>query len=236
MYYVMSDIHGCYDQMVEALKHWDKEKEHLVIMGDLIDRGPESLKVVRHLMDLKANNIDNVTILMGNHEEMFFTWVVDTPKELLAVYYNKVHRKTILSFFNDKEKYKKATKKERALHILYNYKYELNWMMGLPHTLEVDNIIFVHAGINLEIDDWRNSVGDMLWIREDFIYSSKAAPKRVFFGHTPTRFLNSDGSNEIWISSRGDKVGIDGMIAAGGQLNALKVNENGEIAEKLKFT
>ena len=38
----MSDIHGCYDAFMNALSNWDENKEHLVLMGNYIDRGPDS--------------------------------------------------------------------------------------------------------------------------------------------------------------------------------------------------
>lgn len=236
-YFVMSDIHGCYDEMIEALKSWNKHNEHLVVMGDLIDRGPDSLKVIRHLMKLKSENIDKVTVLMGNHEEMFLAWLTKTPIELFAEYYNEIHNETLQSFFGDKLKYQKTTRQQRGKHILYNFKYELNWLMDLPRSFETENIIFVHAGINLDGKDWQDDMDAMLSVRNEFIYSSKVAPKRVFFGHTPTQFIHSkdiEDKNDIWISLFGDKVGIDGGVCFGGQLNALKVDGKGEILEVIK--
>lgn len=238
-YFVMSDIHGCYNEMIEALSNWDKHNEHLVVMGDLIDRGPDSLKVVQHLMKLQGDNPDKVTILMGNHEEMFLAWLTRTPVELLAEYYNEMHSETLQSFFGDKLKYQNSTRRQRGKHVLYNFKYELNWLMRLPYSFETDNIVFVHAGIDLKAKDWRTNLDHMLWVRNEFIYSSIRSEKRVFFGHTPTQLLhpewtNESNKNDIWFSQFKDKVGIDGGVCFGGQLNALKVDEKGEVLEIIK--
>lgn len=233
VYYVMSDIHGCYKKMMNALEHWNYEKEHLVIMGDLIDRGPNSLEVVRELMELSKH--ENVTVLKGNHEDMLLSWLLNTPYELLEYYYNEHHNETFRSFMGRK-RYMKSTRKQRALEIIRNFKNELNFMNQLPSYLETESAIFVHAGINLEADDWRLEETEMLWIREPFIYSSKTPEKRVFFGHTPTPFIHGDRENfNIWISNDKMKVGIDGAAAMGGQLNALKVDSYGNIVETLKF-
>ena len=235
MYYVMSDIHGCYNQLVQALNHWDSEKEHLIIVGDLIDRGPDSLKVVRELMKLREDFPENVTVLKGNHEEMLLAWLKDTPRDLLENYYNTSHEETFKSFMGT-ERYRKSSRKQRPLDLLYNNKEELNFMNSLPLFIEKENIIFVHAGIDLNAEDWREKTENMLWVRNEFIYAKKSPEKRVFFGHTPTSFIHNDREdNNIWISPDGMKVGIDGGVSMKGQLNALKVNEKGDIIETFVF-
>lgn len=237
MYFVLSDIHGSYNELVEALTHWDSNNEHLIVIGDLIDRGPDSLKVVQLLMKLQEERPDNVTVLKGNHEDMFTSWLVDTPHELLAMYYADTHRETLLSFFeNDKKKFRKASRRQRAEHVVYKYKAELHFMKNVPLFHETENMIFVHAGIDLDADDWRTATKDMLWVRNTFIYAEKQAPKRVFFGHTPTMTIHRDNSSDIWINPNGDKVCMDGGLVFGGQLNALRVNHDGDITEKIAIT
>lgn len=66
MIYAMSDIHGQYDKykrMLDIIKFSDQD--HLYIIGDSIDRGPEGGPL---LMDILTDS--NVTLLMGNHELM----------------------------------------------------------------------------------------------------------------------------------------------------------------------
>lgn len=231
-YYIMSDIHGCYDKMMKALEHWDSKSEHLVILGDLIDRGPDSLKVITKLMELTEAFPENVTVLKGNHEDMFLSWLLETPEELFAYFYSEMHRETLQSFMGDK--FGKSSRTQRANHILYNNKKELSFLRSRQLYLETDHFVLVHAGLNLEALDWRDCHKDLLWIRNEFIYSKNPLEKRVFFGHTPTSFINEKDSrnkNDIWISPCGNKVGIDGGASMGGQLNALKINESGAILE-----
>lgn len=243
MFYIMSDLHGSYVQMEKALKFWDPEKEHLVIMGDLIDRGPGSLEVVQKAMELKEKYPDSVTVLKGNHEEMFLEWLLKTPMELMAFYYTQTHEETLKSFMGEK-RFKKSSRTQRAEHILYNHKKELRFLYGLPLYFETENCLFVHAGINLRIPDWKQDTQAMTWIRNEFIYSLNSPEKRVFFGHTPTKYMHKEevdvensvfNVNSIWMSDDKMKIGIDGAVSMGGQLNALKVNEYGEIMETLNF-
>lgn len=238
MYFVMSDIHGCHDQMMAALSHWDKKTETLVVLGDLIDRGPDSLLVVQTLQTLQEAHPDRVIILQGNHDESFVSWLLDTPDEDLGYYYQTTHEETIRSFYgHDPQgvaKYKRATRKQRGQHIQYLFKKELLFLARLPMVHETKHCIFVHAGINLKIDDWRDDKRCMNEIRDPFIHSSKIAPKRVFFGHTPTKFIrNVEQDLSVWQSEHGDKVGIDGGCSMDGQLNALKINDHGDIIQTI---
>lgn len=238
-YYIMSDIHGCYDAFMNALSNWDKNKEHLVLMGDYIDRGPDSFKVIRTLMDLKEKYEDKVTILKGNHEDMLTSWLF-SPKELLALYYNEHHNECLKSFLGV-DRYKSLSRQGRADDMIYKFKEELHFMKNLDLYKETEHIIFVHAGLNLK-KDWRKDEDSLLWIREKFIYSSLTPEKRVFFGHTHTMTIHADvdennryNNSDIHISEDNMKVGIDGGVSMGGQLNCLKVNEKGEIIEKFIF-
>lgn len=71
--YVISDIHGHYDLFKEMLdKIHFSETDHLYILGDLIDKGPEPIKLIFEIMNMK-----NVTFLIGNHEKMMLEAIED---------------------------------------------------------------------------------------------------------------------------------------------------------------
>ena len=81
----IGDLHGDYEQYLLILKdnnlldaklNWQGGKTHLVQLGDVPDRGPDSLKIMRHLKQLhkqarKAKGY--VHALLGNHELMNIT-------------------------------------------------------------------------------------------------------------------------------------------------------------------
>lgn len=50
--YVMSDIHGCYDEFIALLEKiaFNHQHDQLYLVGDLINRGPKSLAVMEYLM------------------------------------------------------------------------------------------------------------------------------------------------------------------------------------------
>lgn len=68
-FFVISDIHGFYDEMIEALDKagFDKDNpEHwLVVCGDYMDRGRQPSKVMRYLL-----NLPRKVLVKGNHEQL----------------------------------------------------------------------------------------------------------------------------------------------------------------------
>lgn len=77
--YVMSDIHGCFDEFMKMLKLIKlKDDDTLVIAGDYVDRGPKNIEVLEWLV----NKPDNVVLLMGNHDLEFVEYL--TLMEVVA--------------------------------------------------------------------------------------------------------------------------------------------------------
>jgi diadenosine tetraphosphatase ApaH/serine/threonine PP2A family protein phosphatase len=66
----IGDIHGCIDEFNELLEKlkYDPQGDELILLGDLVDRGPDSVAVVQKAREM------NVKCLMGNHEHKFVKW------------------------------------------------------------------------------------------------------------------------------------------------------------------
>lgn len=71
-YYVLSDPHGFYTEMVEALYNkgffTDKSPRKLIICGDILDRGREALKVQTLIMQMMESQ--EIILIRGNHEDL----------------------------------------------------------------------------------------------------------------------------------------------------------------------
>ena len=76
-YYVIGDVHGKAGMLEDLLKTWDG-KTQLLFLGDLIDRGEDSRRVLEMVKDLVENQ--GAICISGNHEYMFLTWL-DNPEE-----------------------------------------------------------------------------------------------------------------------------------------------------------
>lgn len=83
-YFVVSDIHSYYDELIAALKkhNFDAEKDFLVVAGDLFDRGPKPVETFEFLKGLK-----NKILIRGNHEDLL-VFLAKRGYPLLADEYN----------------------------------------------------------------------------------------------------------------------------------------------------
>lgn len=84
MTYAISDIHGEYDKFIAMLELINlTDKDTLYILGDVLDRGPEPIKI---LNDMSTRS--NVYPIIGNHEVMALDILKDLLVEITEENYN----------------------------------------------------------------------------------------------------------------------------------------------------
>lgn len=177
--YVMSDIHGCYNEFVQMLDliKFNKDDE-LYVLGDIFDRGPEPLKI----LDYIAGH-ENINLIKGNHEKIFEE-AFETGDYSLW-YYNggQVTHEQLMKCGLDKEQQ------------VYNY------IKSLPFIKVIDKFILVHAGLShysdyLEIDEFiRQDEQTCLWTRDNIGYEEKYRDYTVICGHTPVQSILKNTDN-----------------------------------------
>lgn len=221
-YFVVSDIHGCLDELNVVLKDWERETQQLIILGDLIDRGKDSLGVVQLVMDLQ--NSYGAIVLKGNHEDLFLKHLFMDEEEHKDRHMRNGGQETLDSFVNEELYVKQIEAIRREFNEI------LDWLQNLPYFYETDDYIFVHAGINLHIGDWKQTLErDLIWDRTTFLEENiNKTGKTIVFGHTETNTLPNSASNDIWYSPCKTKIGIDGGCVYGGQLNYLILEEKND--------
>lgn len=200
--FAVGDIHGCLDKLVSLMDiiDVDLKKETLVFMGDYIDRGPHAKEVVDYLIDV-ARGGNRVIFLKGNHELMLQNYLSGEDK--LSFLYNGGEA-TLRS-------YMKAGGLNEANLIPPEH---LEFFDNLRLYYETENYIFVHGGLKANIPLEHQDEWDMLWLRDEFIYSDFDFGKLVIFGHTPFR--------EPLILD--NKIGIDTGAVYGNKLTCVELS------------
>lgn len=201
----IGDIHGCYHTMCDLFKQIDysSETDTLVFIGDYIDRGPYSAKVVETIRLLQRQlGRDKVICLRGNHEK----FAIDTGGFLDQLWAWNGGMYTIMSYDDNPDQLKS----------------DIAWFRSLPLYYETDDTFFCHAGLtHPHLAD--NSEDDLLWGRDWIFDDERKREKFVVFGHTPS------DSGMPYKSKSGDLC-IDGGCVYDGNLCAyVKDLNTGEV-------
>jgi serine/threonine protein phosphatase 1 len=194
----ISDIHGYYNEFIQLLEkaEYNPSEDKLIILGDMIDRGPESHKTVHTIKGMR-----NVIVLKGNHEDMMVRYanLGDTNW-----------------FFNGgRSAYQDYLSEAGRLGIDENelIREDAAYFNSLPHYHEEEDYIFVHAGLIPETPLHMQDTRAMLWIRDEFIFSKYDWGKKIIFGHTPM--------DKVYIAK--NKIGIDTGCFFSGTLTCLEL-------------
>jgi serine/threonine protein phosphatase 1 len=228
MTYCISDIHGCYDEFMELLRKIDfSSDDTMYVLGDAIDRGPQSIRCLRYIM-----GASNIHMLMGNHEQMMLKALTHVKDDsLMRHWLDNGGTKTLPEFRKLSEDEQIAIK---------------DYISNLPYHTQVkigeQNYVLVHAGLNVADASVTGEIStakvlpkqnshDQVWIRDKF-YHEKALPKSItVFGHTPIPNIERSNDGKIWRDKRfKDKIGIDGGCVFGGNLLALRLDDMAEFA------
>ena len=213
--FAIGDIHGCCKTFRRLLEALTLEKTDVVyLLGELIDRGPDSKGVVETVIGLLADGFD-IRCCLGNHEDMLLFAARSGIFEDLLVWLMNGGDTTLESYGVD--------------HPQDLPKEHLQFLESLPLYLVSDGFVLVHAGIDCILADPFSSQGReyMLWDRTGKMDIRKLGGRRLVSGHS-TRKLE-----EIRQSVRKNHIRIDnGCVYTGfpdkGNLVALDL-DGGEL-------
>ncbi len=194
--FAIGDIHGCLDSLEALLDilpvNWGRDL--VIFLGDYIDRGPSPRGVIEKIIKLKKNYPQHIITLKGNHEWLFERFLKGKDVDIFLYNGGNV---TLRDYY-----------KNGYLEIPEEH---LKFLKELKLFYEVENYLFVHAGINPQKDLKNQTEEDLLWIRGSFYYANVRFSKIVVFGHTPF--------SEPFVKE--DRIGIDTGCVYGGKLTAV---------------
>ena len=169
--FAISDIHGHLKTFQALLKRIDfTVHDELFLLGDFIDRGPDSKGVIDHIEELRAKG-HQVHCLRGNHEQMVLGAEYGNDSWRMWLKYGG--RETCTSF---------GTYGEWFVPKPY-----LQWMEELPYHLSTQGYLFVHAGIDTRKDDPLADLESLIWARDWYnsLDDRWLDGRIVVHGHTP---------------------------------------------------
>lgn len=187
-YYVIGDIHGRLD-LFEALTAAIDEDDRVagsarstaILLGDLVDRGPDSAGVIDHARAWRKRRA--VRCIAGNHEEMFLESFED--REMLRHFLKHGGKQTIFSYGIKRKRYNELSLKDlqSELHELVPQKHR-TFLGEFEDLIVAGDYVFVHAGVNPKrpIEDQKQS--DLRWIRDRFLTHREPFSHVVVHGHT----------------------------------------------------
>lgn len=214
-WYVIGDIHGrrdLFEALVEAIEADDaaqgQARTIVVLLGDLVDRGPDSAGVIALARDWATRR--KVRLIAGNHEEMMLDSLEDA--ETLRHFLRHGGKETVLSYGLTRERYDVMELAELQAEMARIVPAEdLAYLRSAEEWIEAGDYLLVHAGINpaVPLEEQRRS--DLLWIRERFLRHDEAFSHVVVHGHT----IFDD------VDDTGFRIGIDTGAYRSGRLTAL---------------
>lgn len=233
---IIGDVHGCLAELLELIEllHLTQD-DRVVFLGDLVDRGPDSVGVVRLVRQ------EGWECLMGNHEEKHIRW---RRHELTR---RKTGKKNPILHFDE----------TMARHNLALTDDDVAWMASLPLSIHLGGTWrAVHAGLEpcktYEEQKDCQSVLRTRFIEEDgtaytpkdgdapdptdkWFWSQRwRGPESIVYGHHIHKFLGPqigmyfvNRFDTDQISKPVHCVGIDTGCYAGGRLTAMILQEDG---------
>ncbi len=167
---VVGDVHGCAKTFHKLIRNKIRpdEEDELILLGDYINKGPDSKGVLDFLMELKRT-VGKLVTLRGNHEQNLLDGLKYRWEEI--AFRNKGGTETIRSF---------------GVHDIHEIpeKY-ISLIAAMPYYYETEEFLFVHAGLNFDLEDPFRDDYSMLNVRQMEVDPAKTGNKILIHGHAP---------------------------------------------------
>ena len=224
---VISDIHGNVPYLEGVLRRAGfSDRDELIIDGDFLEKGEESLRTLRILMELVKQG--NTHVLLGNCDdwaELFSPAWDDRWDEKVLRYILWRKRGLLWDMCNAAgiDPFEMENFTETKVLLRRRFPEEWAFLAALPHAIETENFIFAHAAVYPDKPLERHS-SEELDRCDRFLDLGYAFPKWVIVGHYPVVLYGQDRVCANPLIQRQRKIiSIDGgcVLKDDGQLNCL---------------
>ena len=197
MNYVISDIHGKYNQFLLMLdKIHFSNSDTLWLLGDMIDRGPDGIMLLQDLMYRK-----NVKPFFGNHEDMFYRIIRHLGKQLSRKEIEEVKAEFSNWIVNNggEETWNAYTalpeqERKKILSFIETFRVYEEIHVGS------NTFLLVHAGVGQyapEKNPAECSLHDLIWEETQYNYQY-FSDRYLVTGHTPSFLIDRNYIGKIW--------------------------------------
>lgn len=234
--HALSDIHGHANEFTRILNAIDLDThigDSLVLLGDYIDRGPDSAECLYLAKALSDRYPERVTVLLGNHETDFLDWLYGEPEAFdwlladqgLVTIRSFISHDDLLTIGDqlsgdlDADGASAANGFVQAV-IRAQHSELLSWLRSRPFYYETPEQIYVHAGIDENAgEDWKACTPEHVFVQK---FPAQYGPfsKTIIAGHIGTNGMNQDGSHAPYFDGQAHWY-IDGSVESTGKLNVL---------------
>ncbi len=194
MVYVVGDIHGEYDKFIEILDliHL-KNSDTLYVLGDIVDRGPHSIKTLQKLMEMP-----NAICIVGNHEVMALDGLRFLNTHITLESIDSLDVELMGNLIDWQRNGSKTTIEEFRLLDAEVRSEVISFMMDFSLYEEIivagQKYLLVHAGFGgykpgKKIGEY--SLKNLVWDRADY-ETQYFEDTIVITGHTPTQFIEGN--------------------------------------------
>lgn len=189
----VGDVHGCaaaLDALLARSVALRAAPAALVLLGDMVDRGPDSRAVLIRARDMADTAPDDVICLMGNHELMLLDFL-DDPLGRGLRWLGFGGAETLSSFGLSPVSHRADPDTILAVADRFEQTLRgdglLDWLRGLPDRWSSGNLACVHAGMAPDVPLDRQRRRHLCWGHADFAGPARGDGLWVVHGHTITR-------------------------------------------------
>jgi serine/threonine protein phosphatase 1 len=175
----IGDVHGCSHTLKYLSEHKLKvqQGDTLYMLGDYVDRGPDSKGVIDYLIELGNGGV-KVEALRGNHEDMMLL-AIHNPIDELDHWTLHGGRDTLNSYgLGD------ASWRDLSPDLLPPS--HIDFLNGLKYYIKTKDFYLVHAGLDFNAADPLRDTRSMMYQRDTSVDELFLQHRRLVHGHTPS--------------------------------------------------
>lgn len=205
--WAIGDIHGYVKTFQTVLQKINPQPEdRIILLGDLVDRGPDVKGVFDTILDYLAKGVD-IVCLKGNHDDMMRKSYSEEQEHsgFLRFMKKDTEKRSWYGLGGDATLKSFGAKKMVEIDPKY-----YDFIDSMYHYVEDEKFLYVHGGFDFTKEDPFKDVQAMMWIRDFVVDYKKTDCKKVVHGHTP---LSLDFIQDVIANPNRDKfIALDNGI------------------------